>query len=102
MTIGETWRADLDRIIPAVPDLTRAELRRLPAEVCFLCVAHGERAVTQELSVPFGVAKFPGDGGAAEFPFAVEPAAVHRPVPRKRRAVFTQEERLEACRCPIR
>src|SRR5258708_2134733 len=101
MTIGEARRADFDGVVPAMPGFGREELRGLPAKVGLLGIAEGICAIAEELGVPFGVAEFPGDGGAAELPVAVEPAAIHRPVPGKRCAVLAEEERLDASRCPM-
>src|SRR5207244_3810431 len=95
---GEDWVPLLEDtgaegvgIIPAMPELAVAELRRLPAQVRLLRLADPEGAVPEELGIPFREAEFPGHDRAPELPLAVIPPAVHRPVPGERDAILNQE-----------
>src|SRR6266404_4504887 len=97
----EAIRPDRVGIIPAVPEIACAELLRLPAQIRFFRFADLEGAVAKKLRVPFRQAKLPRHFGAAEFALALEPSAVHRPVPRERRAVFASEHGLHTRVCPV-
>ena len=77
-----------------MPEVAFPELLRLPAQVRLFGLAGRERAVAEELRVPFGQTEFPRHRGAAELPLAVVPPAVHRPVPRERRSVLAEEQRF--------
>src|SRR5262249_51766250 len=98
--VVEGARAQGVGVVPAVPELPRPELLRLPAEVRLLRLAEPEGPVAQELGVPLGQAELPGDPGAAELPLPPIPAAVHGPVPGERGAVLAQEEGLYTLRRP--
>src|SRR5438105_8884172 len=73
----EPGRADLERIIPPMPEIAGPKLSSLPAQVGFFLLADLVSAIAEELRIPFGQAKFPGHPRAAEFPLALVPSAVH-------------------------
>ena len=84
-----------------MPELAGPELLGLPAQVRLLRLADLEGPVAEELRVPLGQAELPRHLRAAELPLALVPAAVHRPVPGERRAVFAREDRLHALGRPV-
>src|ERR1019366_10162418 len=84
-----------------MPESAGLELSRLPAQVLLFRFADLEGAVPEELRVPLRNAKLPRHGGAAEFSSPFVPAAIHRPVPGKGRAVFTGEHWFDALGRPV-
>src|SRR2546425_7301564 len=84
------------RIIPAMPAFPGAELPGFPPQVRGFGLADLKSAVAEELRVPFGETELPRHDGAAPFALPLVPAAIHRPVPGERRAVFAGEQGLHA------
>src|SRR5262249_37804695 len=97
----EPVRADGTRVIPTMPHLALAKLPGLATEIRLFRLADLKGAIAQELGVPFGETEFPRHPGAAPLALALVPTAVHRPVPRERRAVFAGKRRLDAVGGPV-
>src|SRR6516164_10914424 len=89
------------RIIPAMPEFAGLELFGLEAKVLLFLLADSEGTVAIKLRIPLGQANLPRHLGAAEGAFALVPAAVHRPVPGKRHAIFDWKERLDSLGGPV-
>src|SRR5437899_6964598 len=88
-------------VIPSLPEVAGPELPSLPAEVLLLRFADLEGPIPEELRIPFGEAELPRHLGAPEGPFALVPAAVHRPVPGKWHSVLTEKDWLHPLACPV-
>src|SRR4051812_47113133 len=84
-----------------MPEVPSAKLFCFPTQIRLLSVADGISAITEELRVPFGETEFPGNFGAAEFPLALVPTAIHGPIPRERRAEFAEKCRLHSLSRPM-